>query len=109
MAGYANEDEVARALEELTGGKTDTNDKLVPPGQRPCPICGQMMAVEARQGVSIDVCAAHGMWLDNGELRPLVELAASKGRLGCVEMVRRARREGKVSGAMFGLWSLLFD
>ena len=36
-----------------------------------CPICGTPMAIERRYGIEIDVCRAHGVWLDNGELARL--------------------------------------
>ena len=33
-----------------------------------CPVCGAEMLVETVNGVRVDVCDEHGMWLDAGEL-----------------------------------------
>lgn len=52
---------------------TDTaNRELVAEGNRPCPICGTKMASEKREGVLIDVCVDHGVWLDKGELESVL-------------------------------------
>ena len=41
---------------------------------RLCPRCARQMKRErlARAGVTVDVCRAHGMWFDPGELRAFV-------------------------------------
>lgn len=46
---------------------------------RLCPRCARQMKREllARAGVTVDVCRAHGMWFDPGELRAFV--AALRG------------------------------
>ena len=36
-----------------------------------CPVCSEPMDVERRYGIEVDVCRAHGVWLDNGELARL--------------------------------------
>lgn len=48
-----------------------------------CPRCGREMKREplARAKVIIDLCAAHGMWFDTGELRAFVG-ALRAGRPG---------------------------
>jgi len=38
-----------------------------------CPICKQPMSVEARAEIEIDVCEAHGIWLDQPELLKITE------------------------------------
>lgn len=38
-----------------------------------CPVCSLPTARERRQGVEIDVCAAHGLWLDQKELLLITE------------------------------------
>jgi Zn-finger nucleic acid-binding protein len=41
-----------------------------------CPVCGQTMQKHhIPQGLEIDHCAAHGVWLDQGELEALLRLA----------------------------------
>ena len=44
------------------------NRSVVPEGKRECPICDLEMETHVREGVKIDVCAGHGVWLDDGEL-----------------------------------------
>lgn len=49
------------------------NERPAPPGRvwKQCPSCTQPMTPrnwEVRSGVIIDVCTAHGAWLDGGEL-----------------------------------------
>lgn len=49
---------------------------------RPCPICEKFMrrtAYGRRSGVIVDICAQHGVWLDNGELMHLLEWAMAGG------------------------------
>src|SRR5580692_8566327 len=47
---------------------------------RKCPSCGEAMLRQnfrESSGVVVDVCAAHGIWLDRGELATLIEFAAT--------------------------------
>jgi Zn-finger nucleic acid-binding protein len=81
----------------------------VPPGQRPCPICGQHTQVESYHGLSIDTCPAHGLWLDRGELPTIIARVHSGRRLSRGAAIRQAKRDGKMSGALFGWLSLLWD
>lgn len=85
------------------------NAELVPSGERLCPICQTAMAVEVTQGVNIDVCAQHGIWLDSGELPAMLSAARSSERVGVSQRVRQARQDGKVSGTLLGAWSFLLD
>jgi Zn-finger nucleic acid-binding protein len=79
----------------------------VRPGDRKCPVCGTAMRIEKRDGVSIDVCADHGIWLDQGELEGIVAAVRRRADRVRRSAVRRARRDGKVKGAFWGFWSLL--
>lgn len=88
---------------------SQSNDSLVPPGQRECPICKRPMLVEVESGVHVDVCNDHGVWLDRGELPAIISRIRSGARISRTAAIRRAKREGKLSGAMFGIWALLFD
>ena len=51
----------------------DENRRLVPEGQRPCPICGEKMQTRTEFDVIVDVCIKHGMWLDKNELGRILE------------------------------------
>jgi Zn-finger nucleic acid-binding protein len=109
MDGHGAVDDAVKALEQLSGSplQRNDNDDVVPSGQRQCPICDSVMRVEAHGDIAIDVCPAHGIWLDNGELEQLLRVAAGRdGRIN-VEAIRRARQDGKISGALLGVWSLL--
>ena len=109
MPGPYTDDEAAKALQAMFGQEpaVSDNEHLVPSGKRPCPICGNLMTVQTNEGISIDVCPAHGVWLDNGELPRII--GASKARLRSmnVEAVRQARQGGKMDGILWGWWSLL--
>ncbi|MEB3332684.1 MAG: zf-TFIIB domain-containing protein [Synechococcaceae cyanobacterium] len=59
---------------------------------RPCPSCGALMHRNLhgkRSGVVVDRCRDHGLWLDAGELRQLLEWA----RAGGVLLDQERRRE----------------
>ena len=96
-------------LEAEEVAQISINEVLVPQGERRCPLCQQKMQVEVEEGVSVDVCQQHGVWLDRGELGNMIARIRS-GEIGNRRMaVRKARKEGKLSGIMFGTWSLMFD
>lgn len=41
-----------------------------------CPVCGQVMQKHnIPQGLEVDHCATHGVWLDHGELEALLRVA----------------------------------
>ena len=61
---------------------------------RPCPSCGELMNRSLhgkRSGVVVDRCRAHGLWLDAGELRQLMEWARAGGAL--LDQQRREEEE----------------
>jgi Zn-finger nucleic acid-binding protein len=64
---------------------------------RKCPACGDMMQRQnfrESSGVVVDVCSAHGIWLDRGELATLIEFAAS-GALADAERRIRERADAR--------------
>ena len=65
--------QVAEALRRMTGPPPGPNARLVAEGRRPCPICGQAMTAQSASGIAIDVCPRHGIWLDRGELKALLQ------------------------------------
>jgi Zn-finger nucleic acid-binding protein len=88
----------APRLAALLGGPPHPNTRFVPEGERPCPVCRRQMATEERYGVTADVCADHGVWLDAGELlaikRDAYELEA---RLQGIESARRGQELGPLA------------
>jgi Zn-finger nucleic acid-binding protein len=70
-----------------------------------CPVCGRLMNrvnFGTRSGVVVDECVDHGVWLDGGELRQLLEWTKAGGMLlhqqvaqkrAAEEQQRRQRRE----------------
>lgn len=64
---------------------------------RHCPVCGETMTrqnFKDRSGVIVDVCAAHGVWLDRGELEALLRFASS-GALAKAERDNAERDAGR--------------
>jgi Zn-finger nucleic acid-binding protein len=78
-------------------------------GERPCPVCKRLMVVERNQGVAVDVCREHGVWFDLGELPTLLARVRAGSRVGLATELAESRKSGKISGILFGLWSLMFD
>ena len=104
-------DETLRFLDELEESLPlpDPNGPQVAPGERPCPICGDTMEVTLDYGINIDYCDGHGIWLDANEMPRMLSRIRAGERVSKKSAIRRARREGKISGALFGTWSLMFD
>jgi len=49
-----------------------------------CPVCGNLMNrvnFGARSGIVVDTCNTHGMWLDGGELKRLLDWRKAGGQL----------------------------
>lgn len=65
-------DHLALALGELAASATH-HDRDESDEPKACPVCGQMMAVLRQFDVAMDVCEAHGVWLDQGELALILE------------------------------------
>ena len=96
-------------LEREDSHPSPSNEGLVPQGERKCPICCETMVVEFEYGVHVDACPAHGIWLDRGELRAMASLIRSGERINRRKAIKDAKRDGKISGTVFGAWSLLFE
>ena len=70
------------------------------------------MQVELENGIEIDLCPHHGVWLDNGELRSILDLARGRSSAQYArtyQAISDAKRDGKIAGALLGFWSLLLD
>ena len=85
------------------------NSKIVPEGERKCPICGETMYVEKIKGISTDICEEHGIWMDKGEFTKITRKIKSKMLIDQTIAVKHAKLEGKASGSIFGAWSFLFN
>jgi Zn-finger nucleic acid-binding protein len=59
--------------------------------------------------VPVDVCEEHGIWLDRGELHEIIQRDWVQHADLDEERIQIARRQGKVSGALLGWLSLLWD
>lgn len=44
-----------------------------------CPVCNSPMHIATIKGITVDVCDAHGIWLDKGEIEKIMEHAKSEG------------------------------
>lgn len=61
-----------------------------------CPVCGRVMNrinFGAKSGVVVDRCKEHGLWLDGGELRQLLEWTKAGGRILDGEKSEERKRE----------------
>lgn len=87
-------------------GTAHENDSIVPPGQRPCPICGVLMQARSRESIAIDVCPDHGIWLDSGKIESLTENISVSAKLKQRRDLEKVRNREKVKG-MFG-WATFF-
>lgn len=78
----------------------------------PCPVCGELMNrvnFGSRSGVVIDQCK-HGVWLDSGELRKLLEWRKAGGQLLHEQiMTERARQEKQKESAHLQRKSMVFS
>ncbi len=88
--------EVNRPLLEALGEAPRTAASPPPVRYRPCPCCGELMnrsLYGKRSGVIVDRCAIHGLWLDAGELRQLLEWSRAGGQLHTQERREQEQRE----------------
>lgn len=86
------------------------NDALVAHGKRLCPICQKPMQVETLFRIAIDVCPAHGNWLDQGELEELLNAVKAVDPVVGQQALEQARAEGRLQGGRWGwLRALLLD
>jgi Zn-finger nucleic acid-binding protein len=89
-------DEQARVDRQLIGALADRN---AGPGEVryvPCPVCATMMnrcAHGHRSGVVADRCAAHGVWLDGGELETLFDWVSAGGQVLDAQVSEERRQE----------------
>ena len=71
-----------------------------------CPTCGKAMTKRDSHDVEIDMCADHGIWLDKGELRKIVDEADDRAR-AAIPVHDGDRRRGRFEGIFLG-WLSFF-
>lgn len=68
-----------------------------------CPVCSQIMNrvnFGAKSGVIIDKCSEHGIWLDGGELRHLLEWVKAGGQILAKQREEMKKKdEARLNGA----------
>ena len=110
-AGYSRRRRVRRRKLQLPQRATDPDPEAREPfqpreaRQRPCVVCGETMTLETWVDrfkrvppVDVDICERHGLWLDHGELEPLVERARSDAKRLRASRRERAAREAYEDG-----------
>ena len=79
-------------LDALVREQRDGDGKVA---YRKCPVCKELMHrinFGARSGVIVDQCKTHGVWLDSGELKRLLDWKKAGGQL-LHERVRQRKEE----------------
>ncbi|HET6441645.1 MAG TPA: zf-TFIIB domain-containing protein [Phycisphaerae bacterium] len=67
-------------------------DPITAPGERPCPVCGEVMIMTSLHGVPVDFCLGHGLWLDQGKLDRLLSVSRPGARRPSMATSVRAKR-----------------
>ncbi len=96
-----------RVLIEPPPEPAHPNAEVVPEGQRPCPICQVVMAQETQHNIVVDVCEAHGVWMDKDEMSKMLAMLETKYLVRRRRAVASARRQGQLRGIMYPFWFLL--
>jgi Zn-finger nucleic acid-binding protein len=84
----------AKRIDALLSKRSGRTDRIV---YRKCPVCRQLMNrtnFGHRSGVIVDQCKNHGVWLDSGELKRLLDWKKAGGQL-LHESVRQRREAEK--------------
>lgn len=73
-----------------------------------CPACSKPLATESVQGVLVEACEEHGLWLSHGDLDRIrrKDLFSRQHRRHAA--LERAKRKGRLEGWLFGWWSPFF-
>jgi len=82
----------------------EPNAAMVPEGERRCVICGSRMTRQLREGVAVDVCDEHGIWLDKNELPRIIERIRERGHEVRKAAMSRTYEEGREQGIWWGFW-----
>lgn len=74
---YVENAALVAMIADVASAPYELPDAQGEPGARACPICAERMLVEPLEGVTIDRCAAHGVWFDARELAAALEHAGT--------------------------------
>ena len=102
MAKRADAERIARALLSLNRSIAPSKppaDPITAPGDRPCPVCGEVMIMTSLHGVPVDFCPGHGLWLDQGKLDLLLSASRSGARRPSMATSVRAKRHSSYPDA----------
>jgi Zn-finger nucleic acid-binding protein len=84
------------------------NAALVPEGERRCVICGSRMTRQFQEGVAVDVCEEHGIWLDKNQLPRIISRIRERGhevrRAAMQRTYEEGKKEGREEAAWWGFW-----
>ena len=88
------------------------SEQTLPRRTLPCPVCAAPKTRAKKRKTAIDVCEAHGVWLDAGELEAITRRVEDMQRRAATlrtSLVEQASRDGKLAGWLFGPLAFLFD
>ena len=94
-------DKTLQFLQELECSHSESaslNDEIVAPGERECPICKRKMIVQGREGLSVDACPDHGVWLDSGELEAIIGRLRRGAKINNDHAYKLGYKKGYVEG-----------
>ena len=99
--------EICAFLEQLErdkGASLQANERVRLVGNRNCVICGGRMRHEFHDGVEVDVCDEHGIWLDRGELAAIIRHHVAQGRTSkdlLIEHLKNQLSKERTIGSLF--------
>jgi Zn-finger nucleic acid-binding protein len=93
-----------KAKQPVRAPKPHPNASIVPEGKRRCVICGEFMVQQVQEGLTLDVCDLHGIWLDKDELPRIIERIRMHGHDVRRRAMARTYEEGLRGGVNEGAW-----
>lgn len=75
---------------------------------RPCPVCGSIMNMTQVEGVTVDTCEEHGIWLDRGELELIALKHKAKGLKNRMRRQKELRNDGPEDVSLLWVLGQLF-
>ena len=69
----------------------DAGDSEEPERVLACPVCGQVLDIDTRRGVTVDVRREHGVWFDKGEFSTVISRLSRTARRRRESQVKEVR------------------
>jgi len=91
-------------LRKVRAPEPHPNTSIVPEGERRCVIRGNRTTREFKEGVGVDVCDEHGLWLDEDQLPRIIERIRERSHEARRIAMQRTYREGLKGGRLEGVW-----